>query len=127
MKDKRQRLETYAHILPAIYVDPTHNMRTNSYSMPPYGYYGYNMAPMMYPMQTFNSLSSIQQPAPISMANNIYSGCSYRYSPYSVPQKTQTAIQHTYSTGARLDYLPKATELKMKKPKLFQPYALEGC
>lgn len=124
MKDKRLRIETYTNVFPPMYVDPAYNMQTNSYAIPPYGYYGYNMSPMMYPM---NSLPSIQQPAPVPFANNISSTCNYRYSPYSVPQNTITATQHTYSTKSRFEYLPEATELKIKKPKLFQPYALEGC
>lgn len=127
MKDKRIRLETYANVLPAMYVDRPYNMQTNSYAMPPYGYYGYNMTPMMYPMRSLNSVPSMQYSAPVPMTNNISATCDYRYSPYSVPQKTITPSQHTYSTESRCQYLPEATELKMKKPKLFQPYALEGC
>lgn len=129
MKDKRLRIHTnaIANVLPAVYADLAQNMQNYLYSMPPYGHYVYNAPPMMYPTEP---MPPMQLPATGPMANHFSDACNYRYSPYSVvPQRTVTPNQHTYSTEARFDHynLPETTEVKRKKPKLFQPYALEGC
>lgn len=126
MKDKRLRIHTnaIANVLPAVYAGLAQNMQNYLYPMPPYGHYVYNVPQMMYPMEP---MPPMQLPATGPMANHYSPACTYRYSPYSVPQRTMTPNQHTYSTESRFDYLPETTEVKMKKPKLFQPYALEGC
>lgn len=118
MKDKRKRIESMSY--GAFYFDPyTAQPIAHPYGMP----YGYHFSPYMYPMMPPQHL--LPSPPVIPSINNNGISFNYNYPAYPVSASNSSnsiSSNDSIHETTNID----TTNILTKKPKLFQPYALES-